>query len=447
MPVTQPPDEDLRRQVTRVRRALRERDSALVELETRLAALEESLTFQTGKLIASAVRRPGRRTLRLPRDLYRLWRRSRQSGDSGDGEPAAPQGAVAAITSTALLGVPHEERALIGDDARRGRLVIAGILTSEAVAALRPYAHVVRLSPHSTELGFELADPDVVIIQAAACGVNGPWAHLGDPSMTDRETRVRDMMVAARSRGCPVVLLMDAPAAPRLLRLPVDDLDDGDLGLPLHLYNPVGLPAHRAPGPVESRDPEVLRAHATAVAADHPSELAALACGAGIGAPLSWDEIRANLRTIFERDATPVRLAALATRLGLRADPLAGRRIAVLAPPEDDTAQTDLFAGEIQAQTLPPAEIVAPGGTPSAPWVAHWTAGWAPTYLADLACARECSQADVVGLGAADYAFAPVRVPGLVRRDLTEGSVDEWARRGARTFSMSRLGGLDRLGR
>jgi len=53
------------------------------------------------------------------------------------------------------------------------------------------------------------------------------------------------------------------------------------------------------------------------------------------------------------------------------------------------------------------------------PWVAPWQAGheYRDTYLLDLACARECAQADAAGYGGAGYAFTAALDPALARRE------------------------------
>jgi len=51
--------------------------------------------------------------------------------------------------------------------------------------------------------------------------------------------------------------------------------------------------------------------------------------------------------------------------------------------------------------------------------VVPWRAGgeYPGTYLLDLACARECAQADVAGYGGASYAFTASLDPALARRE------------------------------
>ncbi|MGO8891213.1 MAG: hypothetical protein ACLP8X_04330 [Streptosporangiaceae bacterium] len=53
------------------------------------------------------------------------------------------------------------------------------------------------------------------------------------------------------------------------------------------------------------------------------------------------------------------------------------------------------------------------------PWVVPWQAGREhdDSYLLDLACARECAQADAAGYGGAGYAFTASLEPTLARRE------------------------------
>jgi hypothetical protein len=57
--------------------------------------------------------------------------------------------------------------------------------------------------------------------------------------------------------------------------------------------------------------------------------------------------------------------------------------------------------------------------TARSPWVVPWQAGreYRDTYLLDLACARECAQADAAGYGGSDYAFTAALDPALARRE------------------------------
>jgi len=209
--------------------------------------------------------------------------------------------------------------------------------------------------------------------------------------------------------------------------------------------------------------------------------------------PLGLAEIRVALRDIFAGHATPARLAAVARTVGLPAGLVGGRQITILAKAAD-ASQAGRLADALLGQRLRPAEVVVAtgeAGAPAAvgqvrealagladagvqvltadaaelpdgrvpdgpdwpralsrfassPWLAPWTAdGSQPdTYLLDLACARECAQADAVGFGTAEYKFTSLPgEPALARRDLLAPggpAIGEWGGHGLRLFSITR---------
>jgi hypothetical protein len=335
-----------------------------------------------------------------------------------------------------------------------------------------------------------------------------------------------------------------------------DAVVPGGLGVQLARFNPIDRPARRASGPLymaarDPREPVVqrrlldqltggkrpavrvadvpwrelpdwYRRHAVFLAASAGQARKQRACGARVIAPLGPDgaaqaqaavdaaavlaqlnaaratgvphmtEVRQVLREIFEADATPVRLIAIARLAGLRVDAPASRQIAVLAAVRD-AAEAARMAHQLLRQRLRPAEVVAFGAVPppaaappggpagsgaadhdhaiaralgvlaaagitvriaaresqreaarraSLPWIAPWDpagehSDW---YLLDLMCARECSRADVIGRARdADYVFADVAEPALARRELlTQGGPPQsWTRQGARTLSIA----------
>jgi hypothetical protein len=171
------------------------------------------------------------------------------------------------------------------------------------------------------------------------------------------------------------------------------------------------------------------------------------------------------LREIFTVQATPARLAALVKLAGLGDDVIAGRRIGVLSRAADAATAAALSAG-LAGQRFLPSELVVLAEAPDAasaelsaravtatltgladrgvdvraipvvtgepsswlrraataarsPWVVPWQAQreYRDTYLLDLACARECAQADVAGYGGSGYAFTDALDPALARRD------------------------------
>ena len=207
--------------------------------------------------------------------------------------------------------------------------------------------------------------------------------------------------------------------------------------------------------------------------------------------PLGLPELRAALRDIFASDATAARLAAIVRTAGLPAGLVGGRRISVLAT-ADDAAQARRLAQALLGQRLRPAEAVvavqggakvqdavrdALGGLidhgvrvvtvdaarlpdgrrpdgpewprplarfATSPWLAPWTADSSrpDTYLLDLACARECAQADAVGFGTGEYEFTRwLDEPALARRDLlADGgpATGDWGRHGLRLLTITR---------
>ncbi len=181
-------------------------------------------------------------------------------------------------------------------------------------------------------------------------------------------------------------------------------------------------------------------------------------------APLTEAETLPELREIFTAHATPVRLAGLASLAGLPDHLVTGRQIAVLARVED-AAGAAALAARLRRQRSAPAELVvavaARAGESAelsrhavvaaladlagqgilvtavpeeagdagwialaakaarSPWVAPWQADreYDEWYLLDLACARECAQADAVGYAGSGYAYVTSLDPALARRE------------------------------
>ncbi|NYE49685.1 hypothetical protein HDA32_004805 [Spinactinospora alkalitolerans] len=361
-------------QTEKLRKALSEREAQLQEAQARLAALEGSTSLQVGRALTSAAKRPGRGLVRLPRDLYRLWR--------GD-DPAGQAGARRRRTAEPVRSYDaerQEARLLAGTAGPQDdRLVVAGVLSPEARAAIDPYVRVVPLRPHDAQVVFDSIGIDAVLVSASAAAPGTPWAHTGDPAALDRTRALRWIVESAASRGIPSVLVRDAPAPPGLARIGFDAVHDGGLGVPLHRFNPVAVEPDRAPAPVHvsaatpargaaapllaalaedglrggaprwSDLPDVLRAGSGVVVTDPALADRALACGTRalllgshpeperVGSALRTvpadpdarhaaareladvrsagaltpEELRSVLRLIFLRLATPVRLAEI----------------------------------------------------------------------------------------------------------------------------------------
>jgi hypothetical protein len=187
------------RQVARLKAALADRDTRVRLLEARVAALETSTSLRVGRAVTNAARKPGKGVVRLPRELYRMWRH---------------RGAPSVVTSVDARARPmfsarDEDRLIAGAPARG--LIVAGVLAAETAAALEGHAHVVPLMPHDAALVLDTTDVDLVVVDAAAGSPGGPWAYLGVPGVPDREHALMGLMEVARGRGRPVVLLGSAP--------------------------------------------------------------------------------------------------------------------------------------------------------------------------------------------------------------------------------------------
>ncbi|GAA2424385.1 hypothetical protein GCM10010191_40870 [Actinomadura vinacea] len=189
------------RQAAKLRAALREREGRVQELERRLIALETSTTVQFGRLVAGAARNPRRRGTKLPRELYRLWKKRNIPS-------VAPT-----VRESDRLQLDHvdrpEDRLLVAQP--YDGLIIAGVLGRDAAAELAGQAKVISLFPHDAKIALDTADADVLVVDAAAGEPGGPWAYLGTPGMYDRDRVLEEVRGLARERGLPLVLWGEAP--------------------------------------------------------------------------------------------------------------------------------------------------------------------------------------------------------------------------------------------
>lgn len=393
-------------QTEQLRQALAEREAQLQEARSRLAALEGSTSLQVGKALTAAAKRPGRSLVKLPRDLYRLWR---SSGNTRHTERRRRGGAEPVRSFDAER---QESRLLTGlSGGSEDLLVVATVVGPSIAEAIDPYVRAVPLRPHDAQIVMDGVDVDLVLVSASAAAPGSPWAHVGDPAAADRTRALHWVLESAASRGIPTVLLDDVPSPPALRELGFDRVHRGDAGVPLHLFNPVA--ADLTPGPEtvfvrvhrEETVPDVLaelgagvveadsrgladalRAANVAVVAPLTAEEPRLhsrawACGtravtAGEGLAVTVPRMRAEeptaaeqrgmLRQVFLREATPVRLAEILDGLDFppgtpgRELPLRGRSVAVLADPAGE-ADADRLADDLLAAALRPAEVVVPG--------------------------------------------------------------------------------------
>ncbi len=139
-------------------------------------------------------------------------------------------------------------------------------------------------------------------------------------------------------------------------------------------------------------------------------------------------------------DAASAELSARAVTAALAG--LADRGVSVRAVPVV-TGGPDTAGVPGPASHPGPADLPEPdgwlrraAGAARSPWVVPWRAGgeYRDTYLLDLACARECAQADAAGYGGTGYAFTAALDPALARRELF---ADGDPGHGLRLFSVS----------
>lgn len=188
-------------QLGRLKSTLREREARLEELEKRLAALEGSTAVQFGRLVAGAARNP-RRGRRLPKDLYRLWRkRNAPLSASGSSSGGVQPDRVDRPENRLLVAGPCEG------------LIVAGVLAPRTAALLGEQAKVAPLYPHDAAIVLQSADVDMVVVDAAAGEPGGPWAYLGVPGMYDRDLALHEIREIAAARALPRVLWGPAPPA------------------------------------------------------------------------------------------------------------------------------------------------------------------------------------------------------------------------------------------
>jgi hypothetical protein len=166
------------------------------------------------------------------------------------------------------------------------------------------------------------------------------------------------------------------------------------------------------------------------------------AAAAGLSAGLAAQEfLPAEVVVVTEApDAASAGLSARAVTAVLAG--LSDRGVSVRALPVvtggPDTAGVPGPASHPGPDDLPePAEwLRRAASAATSPWAVPWQAGreYPGTYLLDLACARECAQADAAGHAGTGYAFTAALDPELARREYFAAGDP---RHGLRLFSVS----------
>jgi hypothetical protein len=149
------------------------------------------------------------------------------------------------------------------------------------------------------------------------------------------------------------------------------------------------------------------------------------AAAAGLSAGLAAQEfLPAEVVVVTEApDAASAGLSARAVTAVLAG--LSDRSVSIRALPVV-TGAPDTAGGPGPGSHPGPDDLPAPAqwlrlaaSAATSPWAVPWQAGreYPGTYLLDLACARECAQADVAGHAGTGYAFTAALDPELARRE------------------------------
>lgn len=317
------PHEDSRSESSITRQAVERAERA----ERELARTRQSAAYVVGSLLVKAARDP-RRLLRLPRDLWRIWRLRRHRRAASPSR--APTGGRVDLSATRLL-LPR-----LGAAPPDGSLSIVGALSEATARAWSPYASVSAALPHEAAALVHAVDPDVVVIDTSASLSGESWAHLGDPAGVDRLLAARALVDAAHDMGRPVVMLRMTPPSHTVfldrLAARCDLVVDGPGSVPHETWHPGidpldTVPMASTPGLLlatgDASDDAGLRAGAPSLRVVRPDPT--------LPPHLSWRRALADCTGVL-LDATPrgimgtpsLALSALAS----------GRR--VLTPGDDD---------------------------------------------------------------------------------------------------------------
>ena len=209
--------------VARLRAQLYERDRTIGRLKREMRVLRSSVGLQLGVALVEAVKGPAA-VPRLPGRLVEIWRGRNRRG----AQPAVPPPKVAqAVAATDGVAIGEDRRLLGWSSEPANRTVlpeIFGIVTDTAAEMLSHHSALRRLVPHEARLALEVAQPDLVLVQASALLAPSAWGHTGTPGGAVSHARaLYDMVVRAGALGVPVVVWQDVrpsmtPALGALLR-------------------------------------------------------------------------------------------------------------------------------------------------------------------------------------------------------------------------------------
>lgn len=179
-----------------------------------------STSYQLGDTLRRAAR-PGRRTLTLPRDLYRLYS---DRGAWVNERFVAPK--IEHLAKTEGGGTSNPEERLYAAFRRlpiRNASVIALIGTNDTATQLNAAVETVTLWPNDATLLLDRCDPELVLIESRAALPGSVWFGLGRAGGADRGLITRSVIDQARERGIPSVFWWNSPtsAAPAMSSIAV----------------------------------------------------------------------------------------------------------------------------------------------------------------------------------------------------------------------------------
>lgn len=175
--------------------ALRRAQARTGVLESRVAMLEGSTSLRVGKALVSAARSPKRRAVRLPGELYGLWRQRKVRGGGPSGALSVAPASAPEPQTDDRFHLSHRALSV----APRDRLVITGVLRDGTAQDFAADAVVSRVLPHDGRLLIERTDPDVFLVQLGACAADdGPWSLTGTGLAPDLDRRLAELIAQAR---------------------------------------------------------------------------------------------------------------------------------------------------------------------------------------------------------------------------------------------------------
>jgi len=197
----------VRSETARMRMDLRAAHDRADRAERQLALVEASTSMRVGRRLVEAAKNPSS-SATLPRDVWRMWRLRTQRRKATVLMPAVHKSTSATHRDSTNLATGSQLlHPRFGMVAPLGQLSIVAVTSDSTAATLSAYAAVTRVRPHDAAQIMAMVDADLVLIDTDVGQAPSAWAHLGNPSATDRERALLELIDVAHSQGRPVVLV------------------------------------------------------------------------------------------------------------------------------------------------------------------------------------------------------------------------------------------------